>query len=170
MQVSLALLTGTEHSNSITLEILAVMVRNLGIGLSGVAPAACTAANRTGGERGADKQAAARYCCDAALGGTAEAEASTRQDSDWDYSAERAGLQATLNELALRSRRSVDVQLKAAQQYSAYMNLMQMYQQQIQQLQMAQYGQASPVTLGFAYRVPTALKPYRASSKVSISG
>lgn len=85
---------------------------------------------------------------------TKEAEASTRQGADWDYATERAGLQATMNELAQRSRRLVDVQLKAAQQQSSYMQLFQMYQQQIQQLQQAQYGQPSPWNVGLAYRVP----------------
>ena len=72
-----------------------------------------------------------------------EAEASTRQGADWDFGPERAALQATMGELATRTKRTIDVQLKAAQQQSKCIQLIQMYQQQLQQLQQQAFGQAS---------------------------
>ena len=59
-----------------------------------------------------------------------------------------------MGELATRTKRTIDVQLKAAQQQSKCIQLIQMYQQQLQQLQQQAFGQPSPLQLGAAYRVP----------------
>lgn len=83
-----------------------------------------------------------------------EAEASTRQGSDWDYSAERAFLQAVMNNIAESSRKATESQLTASQQQSTAMQFLQSQQQMIQQLQMQLYGQSSPWNVGIAYRIP----------------
>ena len=59
-----------------------------------------------------------------------------------------------MGELATRTKRVIDVQLKAAQQQSKCIQLIQMYQQQLQQLQQQAFGQSSPLQLGAAYRIP----------------
>ena len=59
-----------------------------------------------------------------------------------------------MGELATRTKRTIVVQRKAAQQQSKCIQLIQMYQQQLQQLQQQAFGQPSPLQLGAAYRVP----------------
>lgn len=82
----------------------------------------------------------------------AEAEASTR--AGWDYSAERASLQATMNEVARAKKRLSDTKLAAAKAQQEVMKLLQTQHGQIQQLQQVAYGTATPLNLGLAYRVP----------------
>eukprot|EP00614_Pseudopedinella_elastica_P030676 CAMPEP_0172616986 /NCGR_PEP_ID=MMETSP1068-20121228/69313_1 /TAXON_ID=35684 /ORGANISM="Pseudopedinella elastica, Strain CCMP716" /LENGTH=292 /DNA_ID=CAMNT_0013422625 /DNA_START=33 /DNA_END=911 /DNA_ORIENTATION=- len=81
-----------------------------------------------------------------------EAEASTR--AGWDYSAERASLQATMNEVARAKKRLADTKLAAAKAQQEIMKLLQTQHSQIQQLQQVAYGTATPLNLGLAYRVP----------------
>ncbi|CAM9813428.1 unnamed protein product, partial [Phaeothamnion confervicola] len=84
-----------------------------------------------------------------------EAEASTRQGSNWDYARERQSLAATMNDLAAGKKKTVDVQLKAAQaQNTAFSQFLQQQQQQIAQLQQQMFGSSSPWNLGMAYRIP----------------
>jgi len=83
-----------------------------------------------------------------------EAQDVTREGSDWEYAMERSHLQTVMNDLAASQKRTVDVQLKGAQQHSTAMQFLQQQQQMIQQLQMQLYGQTSPWNVGVAYRVP----------------
>ena len=83
-----------------------------------------------------------------------QAEESTRDGSDWDYSSERSYLQSVMNSIAESSKKATDVQLKSAQQQQTAMQFLQQQQQMIQQLQMQLYGQTSPWNVGVAYRIP----------------
>lgn len=83
-----------------------------------------------------------------------EAEASTRPHSDWDFAAERASLQTTMNEIAQAKKRLADTRLQAAKAQQDVLQVIQMQQSQIEQLKQAAYGTASPWNLGVAYRVP----------------
>ena len=83
-----------------------------------------------------------------------QAEESTRDGSDWDYSSERSYLQTVMNSIAESSKKAMDVQLKSAQQQQTAMQFLQQQQQMIQQLQMQLYGQTSPWNVGVAYRIP----------------
>jgi len=92
-----------------------------------------------------------------------EADSSTREevssdaadaDGGWDYSGERAALQAVMNRLAESGQKATEVQLKSAQQQQTAMQFLQQQQQMIQQLQMQLYGQTSPWNVGVAYRIP----------------
>lgn len=83
-----------------------------------------------------------------------EAEASTREGSDWDYTSERSYLQSVMNSIAESAKKANDVQLKSAQQQQTAMQFLQQQQQMIQQLQMQLYGQTSPWNVGVAYRIP----------------
>jgi len=86
---------------------------------------------------------------------TKEAEASTRKGSAWDYIVERQQLLGTMNELAARNKKLVDLQLKVSQNQQNIMQFLQQQQGQIQALQQQLYGnQASPWNLGVAYRIP----------------
>jgi len=85
------------------------------------------------------------------------AEAATRADAaggGWDYTQERAFLQAVLSLSADAASQSQQVQLQAAQQQQTAMQFLQSQQQMIQQLQMQLYGQSSPWNVGVAYRIP----------------
>lgn len=83
-----------------------------------------------------------------------QAEASTREGSDWDYTAERSYLQSVMNSIAESAKKATDIQLKSAQQQQTAMQFLQQQQQMIQQLQMQLYGQTSPWNVGVAYRIP----------------
>lgn len=84
-----------------------------------------------------------------------QAAAATREGSDdWDWSQERAFLQAVMNLAADAGKKATDVQLNAAAQQQTAMSFLQSQQQMIQQLQMQLYGQTSPWNVGVAYRVP----------------
>jgi len=83
-----------------------------------------------------------------------QAEESTRDGSDWDYTSERSYLQSVMNSIAESSKKATDVQLKSAQQQQTAMQFLQQQQQMIQQLQMQLYGQTSPWNVGVAYRIP----------------
>lgn len=83
-----------------------------------------------------------------------EAQDSTRAGSDWDYTSERAFLQAVMNNIAESGKKVVDIQMKSAQQQQTAMSFLQSQQQMIQQLQMQLYGQTSPWNVGIAYRIP----------------
>jgi hypothetical protein len=85
---------------------------------------------------------------------TREAEAATREGSDWDYTSERSYLQAVMNSIAESGKRALDVQMKSAQTQQTAMQFLQQQQQMIQQLQMQLYGQTSPWNVGVAYRIP----------------
>jgi len=83
------------------------------------------------------------------------AEASTRKGSGaWDFAAERLSLQSTMNEAARSKKRLADTKLAAAKAQNEIMKVLQMQHSQIQQLQGVAYGQASPLNVGLAYRVP----------------
>lgn len=88
----------------------------------------------------------------------AEAAASSRSSSSsvgaWDFAAERTSLQSTMNEIARSKKRLADTKLGAAKSQNEIMKVLQMQHGQIQQLQQVAYGQASPLNLGLAYRVP----------------
>lgn len=83
-----------------------------------------------------------------------DAEESTRDGSDWDYTSERAYLQSVMNSIAESGKKALDVQMKSAQQQQTAMQFLQQQQQMIQQLQMQLYGQTSPWNVGVAYRIP----------------
>jgi len=83
-----------------------------------------------------------------------EAEAATRTGSDWEYTSERAFLQAVMNNIAESGKKAVDIQMKSAQQQQTAMQFLQSQQQMIQQLQSQLYGQTSPWNVGVAYRIP----------------
>jgi hypothetical protein len=85
---------------------------------------------------------------------TREAEESTREGSDWDYTSERSYLQAVMNNIAESGKKAMDIQMKSAQQQQTAMQFLQQQQQMIQQLQMQLYGQTSPWNIGLAYRIP----------------
>lgn len=85
---------------------------------------------------------------------TTKAEESTREGSDWDYSAERSHLQDIMNDLARTHKKLMDVQMKSSEKMSTAMAFLQQQQQMIQQLQMQLYGQDSPWNVGMAYRIP----------------
>eukprot|EP00560_Eucampia_antarctica_P002492 CAMPEP_0197835830 /NCGR_PEP_ID=MMETSP1437-20131217/27079_1 /TAXON_ID=49252 ORGANISM="Eucampia antarctica, Strain CCMP1452" /NCGR_SAMPLE_ID=MMETSP1437 /ASSEMBLY_ACC=CAM_ASM_001096 /LENGTH=303 /DNA_ID=CAMNT_0043441539 /DNA_START=48 /DNA_END=959 /DNA_ORIENTATION=- len=85
---------------------------------------------------------------------TREAEASTREGSDWSFSAERTHLQSIMNDIAQTRKKLIDVQLKHSEKYSTAMTFLQSQQQMIGQLQQQLYGQSSPWNVGWAYRVP----------------
>jgi hypothetical protein len=82
------------------------------------------------------------------------AEESTREGSDWDYSAERSHLQDVMNDLARTHKKLLDVQIKSSEKMNTAMAFLQQQQQMIQQLQMQLYGQDSPWNVGMAYRIP----------------
>jgi hypothetical protein len=63
-------------------------------------------------------------------------------------------LQSTLNEVARAKKRVADTKLAAAKAQESLTNQLRMLHGSIQQLQQAAYGQASPLSLGLAYRVP----------------
>jgi len=83
-----------------------------------------------------------------------EAEAASREGSDWDFSSERSFLQAVMGNIAESSRKTMEVQMNNAQQQQTTMQFLQSQQQMIQQLQMQLYGQSSPWNVGVAYRIP----------------
>jgi hypothetical protein len=83
-----------------------------------------------------------------------EAQASTRQTSDWDFSGERTSLQSTMNDIARAKKRLADTKMQAAKSQQEVMQLLQAQHQQISQLQQVAYGTASPWNLGLAYRIP----------------
>ena len=69
------------------------------------------------------------------LSGSTEAQASTRQASDWDFSAERTSLQTTMNEIARAKKRLADAKMQAAKSQQEVMQLLQAQHHQISQLQ-----------------------------------
>lgn len=83
-----------------------------------------------------------------------QAEAATRDSEGWDYSQERAFLQAVMSVTADAGRKATQVQLDAAQHQQTTMAFLQSQQNMIQQLQMQLYGQTSPWNVGVAYRIP----------------
>jgi len=83
-----------------------------------------------------------------------EAEESTREGSDWDFTSERSYLQAVMNNIAESGKKALDIQMKSAQKQQTAMQFLQQQQQMIQQLQMQLYGQTSPWNVGVAYRIP----------------
>jgi len=83
-----------------------------------------------------------------------EAQALTREGSEWSYSGERSHLQSVMNDVASTRKKLVDVQMKNSEKQSTAMAFLQQQQQMIQQLQMQLYGQSSPWNMGMAYRIP----------------
>ncbi|CAM9237341.1 unnamed protein product [Phaeothamnion confervicola] len=84
-----------------------------------------------------------------------EARASVKQGSSWDFARERQALTSTMAELAQRTKRTADAQLKAAQAQNTAFAFLQAQQQQIAQLQQQMYGGGnSPWGLSAAYRIP----------------
>ncbi|TFJ87056.1 hypothetical protein NSK_001390 [Nannochloropsis salina CCMP1776] len=84
---------------------------------------------------------------------TSEAEACLRAGSDWDYAAERASLQQTMNFIAQKNKKLLDVKSQAAQTQQQTMALLQQQQSQMMQLQNA-LGGGSPLNFGLSYRIP----------------
>lgn len=72
----------------------------------------------------------------------------------WDYEGERSFLQVVMSNIAESGRKSIDVQINAANAQQTTMQFLQAQQQMIQQLQMQLYGQSSPWNVGVAYRIP----------------
>ena len=64
-----------------------------------------------------------------------EAEEATRQSPEWGYSKEAAGLKASLQEIASRSRKLTEAKLQASKQSQQAMQYLQMQQQQLQAIQ-----------------------------------
>jgi len=83
-----------------------------------------------------------------------EAEDSTRQSPDWDYSKESSSLKASLQEIASRARKVQETKLNAAKQTQQAMQYLQMQQQQLQAIQQQVQGSSSPWNIGAAYRIP----------------
>ncbi|CAM9255966.1 unnamed protein product [Heterosigma akashiwo] len=86
-----------------------------------------------------------------------EAEAATRgaAGAGWDYAAEQAQLQSTMNELAARNKKLAEATQKAQASQQSILQYLQQQQAQIQALQQQLYGQqGSPWQLALAYRVP----------------
>lgn len=83
-----------------------------------------------------------------------EAEDSTRQNPDWDYSKETAYLKSALGEIAQRARKMQEIKLSAAKQSNQAMQYLQIQQQQLQAIQQQLSGGASPWNIGAAYRIP----------------
>lgn len=83
-----------------------------------------------------------------------EAEESTRQNPEWDYSKETSSLKVALSEIASRARKFQDVKLQAAKQTQQAMQYLQMQQQQLQAIQQQVQGASSPWNIGMAYRIP----------------
>lgn len=83
-----------------------------------------------------------------------EAEDSTRQNPEWDYSKETSSLKVALSEIASRARKFQDVKLQAAKQTQQAMQYLQMQQQQLQAIQQQVQGASSPWNIGMAYRIP----------------
>jgi len=86
--------------------------------------------------------------------GFPEAEESTRQNPEWEYSKESAHLKSSLNEIAGRSKKIVEIKLAALKQNQQAMQFLQMQQQQLQAIQQQVQGAASPWNIGAAYRIP----------------
>lgn len=84
---------------------------------------------------------------------SSEAEACVRAGSDWEYAAERASLQQTMNFIAQKNKKLLDVKSQAAQTQQQTMALLQQQQSQMMQLQNA-LGGGSPLNLGLSYRIP----------------
>jgi hypothetical protein len=68
--------------------------------------------------------------------------------------AERDSLQATMTEMARAKKRLADTKLAAAKTQQEAMKILQHQNGHIAQLQQIAYGQASPLSVGLAYRVP----------------
>lgn len=83
-----------------------------------------------------------------------EAEDSTRQNPEWDYSKETSNLKSALSEIASRARKTQEVKLAASKQTTQAMQYLQMQQQQVQAMQQQIQGASSPWNIGAAYRVP----------------
>jgi hypothetical protein len=83
-----------------------------------------------------------------------EAEESTRQNPDWDYSKEVVGLKGAMSEIASRATKMQTVKLQAAKQTQQAVQYLQMQQQQMQAIQQQIQGSSSPWNIGAAYRVP----------------
>ena len=83
-----------------------------------------------------------------------EAEESTRQNPEWDYSKETSNLKGALSEIASRARKFQEVKLQAAKQTQQAMQYLQMQQQQLQAIQQQVQGASSPWNIGAAYRLP----------------
>jgi hypothetical protein len=83
-----------------------------------------------------------------------EAEASTRQNPEWDYATESSSLKGALSEIASRARKVQETKLSAAKQTQQAVQYLQMQQQQLQAIQQQVQGQSSPWNIGAAYRVP----------------
>lgn len=83
-----------------------------------------------------------------------EAEESTRNNPDWDYSKDITYLKQSLGEIASRVKKIQDVKLSAAKQTQQAMQYLQMQQQQLQAIQQQIQGSSSPWTAALAYRIP----------------
>lgn len=83
-----------------------------------------------------------------------EAEESTRQNPDWDYSKESQSLKAAMGEIASRVKKISEVKIQAAKQTQQAVQYLQMQQQQLQAIQQQLQGGASPWNVGAAYRLP----------------
>lgn len=83
-----------------------------------------------------------------------EAEESTRQNPEWDYSKETSSLKVALSEIASRARKFQEVKLQAAKQTQQAMQYLQQQQQQLQAIQQQVQGASSPWNIGAAYRIP----------------
>jgi len=83
-----------------------------------------------------------------------EAEESTRQNPDWDYTKETQALKASLSEIAARARKIQDIKVQTSKQTSQAMQYLQMQAQQMQAIQQQMQMGGSPWNIGAAYRVP----------------
>jgi len=83
-----------------------------------------------------------------------EAEDSTRQNPDWDYTKESQNLKTAMGEIASRVKKVSEVKLAAAKQTQQAVQYLQMQQQQLQAIQQQLQGGASPWNVGAAYRLP----------------
>eukprot|EP00607_Mallomonas_marina_P008794 CAMPEP_0182419410 /NCGR_PEP_ID=MMETSP1167-20130531/3883_1 /TAXON_ID=2988 /ORGANISM="Mallomonas Sp, Strain CCMP3275" /LENGTH=248 /DNA_ID=CAMNT_0024594335 /DNA_START=148 /DNA_END=894 /DNA_ORIENTATION=+ len=91
-----------------------------------------------------------------------EAEQSTRQNPDWNYSKEAQSLKASLNDVANKAKKLTELRLTSAKQNQQAMSYLQMQQQQLQAIQQQVQGASSPWNIGVAYRVP--------DSNINLSG
>eukprot|EP01035_Chromulina_nebulosa_P020927 gene20927-27124_t len=83
-----------------------------------------------------------------------EAEESTRQSPEWDYTKEVSYLKLSLNEIASKVRKASETIVQAAKQNQNAMQFLQMQSQQLAALQQQLQGASSPWSAALAYRVP----------------
>lgn len=83
-----------------------------------------------------------------------EAEESTRQNPDWDYSRDASYLRQSLTEVALRGKKVREIERAATKQAQQLQLYLQQKDQQMQAIQQQLQGASSPWSGGLSYRVP----------------